>query len=539
MSVRTDARRSDETPPSPGPRRPPRWAAALAGVTAAGLALAVTEFVGALGSGGPSLVPAMGSWFIDEEAGSLKDFAVSTFGTNDKAALITGIVIISLALGALFGVLSLRNRWFGATGFAAFAAVGLVIGLDTPLTSVPALVFAAILGVAAGIAALIVLLELATRPPYVAPRPGARPRPRAEDPRVRAATRRAVLGAGGVAGLAIASTAAARAVRSARTVSRGRSEVTLPPAARSVATVPPVQPFSVPGLTPYVTPNADFYRIDTALLVPRVNADRWQLRIDGMVDHPLAFTYDQLLGMEMVEAPITIQCVSNEVGGDLIGNAVWRGVALAPLLEQAGVHAEATQIVGRSVDDFTVGFPTAAALDGRTALIVVGMNGEPLPTSHGFPARLLVAGLYGYVSATKWLTRIELTRWEDFDAYWVPRGWAKEGPIKTQSRIDVPRSDAHLSSGPVMVAGVAWAPTRGISKVEINVDDGPWMPAALGSVASKDTWVQWRAVWDAAPGTHVITVRATDGTGTVQSAAKTRPDPDGASGYHARQVEVA
>ncbi len=238
--------------------------------------------------------------------------------------------------------------------------------------------------------------------------------------------------------------------------------VELPEPVKTVP-LPASQPFTVPGLSPYVTPNADFYRIDTALFVPRVSADGWSVAVHGMVDHPFELTYDELLAMPMVEEPVTISCVSNEVGGDLIGNAVWRGVPLPTLLERAGVQPGATQIVGRSVDDFTVGFPTELALDGRTALVAVGMNGEPLPAKHGFPARLIVAGLYGYVSATKWLRDIVLTRLEDFDAYWVPRGWAKEGPIKTESRIDVPRGGASVAAGRVAVAGVAWAPTRGIS----------------------------------------------------------------------------
>jgi hypothetical protein len=274
------------------------------------------------------------------------------------------------------------------------------------------------------------------------------------------------------------------------------------------------------------------------LLVPRVDLPSWKLSLGGMVDRPYSVTFDELLAMDLIEEPITMQCVSNEVGGHLIGTARWRGVPLRDLLDRAGVQRGATQIVGRSVDGFTAGFPTAAAYDGRTAMLVVGMNDEALPARHGFPARLVVAGLYGYVSATKWLKEIQLTRLEDFDGYWIPRGWAKNGPIKTQSRIDVPRDGARLHAGRVTIAGVAWAPTRGIARVEVRVDNGAWMSARLGEVASGNTWVQWLSEWDARPGEHVIAVRATDGTGAAQTGAYAPPRPDGATGYHQRRVTV-
>ncbi|MFP5488309.1 MAG: molybdopterin-dependent oxidoreductase, partial [Acidimicrobiia bacterium] len=279
-------------------------------------------------------------------------------------------------------------------------------------------------------------------------------------------------------------------------------------------------------------------RIDTALATPQVASESWRLRVTGLVERPIEVDYDELLSLESVEVPVTIACVSNEVGGRLVGNAVWQGVPLATLLERAGVREEATQIVGRSVDGFTAGFPTELALDGRTALVAYAMNGEPLPADHGFPARLVVSGLYGYVSATKWLEEIELTTWEDFDGYWVPRGWSKEGPIKTQSRIDVPRSGANLAAGAQPIAGVAWAPNRGIDRIEVQVDDGPWRTAELGDVASTDTWVQWHLAWDATPGDHEIRVRATDRSGETQTSTETDPTPDGATGWHTRRVSV-
>jgi DMSO/TMAO reductase YedYZ molybdopterin-dependent catalytic subunit len=303
--------------------------------------------------------------------------------------------------------------------------------------------------------------------------------------------------------------------------------------------LPAAQPFSVDGLSPYVTPNGDFYRIDTAIFVPQVDAATWKLTIKGKVDHTVSFTYADLLAMPLIEQPVTLACVSNDVGGPLVGNAVWLGVPLTKLLDRAGVHSDATQIVGRSVDDFTVGFPTEKAYDGRVAMVAVGMNGEPLPVTHGFPARLVVAGLYGYVSATKWLKDIELTRLEDYDAYWVPRGWSKEAPIKLQSRVDVPRSGATIPAGPTSIAGVAWDPSVGVSKVEVQLDDGAWNVAELGDVASKNTWVQWRYQWSATPGQHVAAVRAYDANGQVQTDVPSPPDPNGATGYHYRGFNVS
>ena len=313
--------------------------------------------------------------------------------------------------------------------------------------------------------------------------------------------------------------------------------MTLPRTAAGTA-VPATEPLSVPGLSPYVTPVDRFYRIDTALLTPRPDVRDWRLTVDGAVDRPVTLTYDELVGLATVSEPVTLSCVSNEVGGDLVGNAVWQGVPLATLLQRAGVQTAGTQILGHSVDGFTAGFPTELALDGRPALVAVGMNGEPLPAEHGYPARIVVAGLYGYVSAVKWLSRIELTGWDDADGYWIPRGWAKEGPIKTQSRIDVPRAGEVLKAGPVVVAGVAWAPTRGITAVEVRVDDGPWQRADVGAVASKNTWAQWRFGWDATPGTHTLGVRAIDGTGSVQVETPHEPAPDGATGVHRREVTV-
>jgi DMSO/TMAO reductase YedYZ molybdopterin-dependent catalytic subunit len=326
----------------------------------------------------------------------------------------------------------------------------------------------------------------------------------------------------------------------ARSLVAGRDDVALPRPREAAPPPPAAASLEVEGISPVVTPNDAFYRIDTALAVPRVDLASWRLTVGGMVDRPLELTYDDLLALPMVERYITLSCVSNRVGGDLVGNALWLGVPLRTLLERAGVPPGAEQVVGRSSynSNFTVGFPVSAAFDGREALVAVGMNGEPLPLDHGFPARLVVAGLYGYVSATKWLSEIELTTWDGFDAYWVPRGWAKEAPIKTQSRIDTPRAGARLRPGLVAVAGVAWAPHRGISQVEVSVDEGPWQPARLSEPLSDDAWRQWVLDWDATPGRHRLQVRATDGEGVVQDGTPRPPAPDGATGWHTITVQV-
>ena len=299
----------------------------------------------------------------------------------------------------------------------------------------------------------------------------------------------------------------------------------------------------VPGISPFITPISpkdEFYRIDTALTVPQVDPDNWRLRITGLVDNPYELTYHDIRAMRLSDYVITLSCVSNRVGGNLVDNAVWTGVPLNVLLQRAGVQRGAQQIVGRSVDDFTAGFPTTAAYDGRNAILAIGMNNEPLPTRHGFPARIVVAGLYGYVSAVKWLEEIHLTTWDGFDGYWVPRGWSKRGPIKTQSRIDVPGMNADLKIGQTTsVAGIAWAPTRGIRRVEVKIGRENWEPCRLGEAVGDESWVQWHREWTpATAGHHDIQVRATDGTGTTQGSYRIPSKPNGAEGHHTITVNV-
>ncbi len=297
----------------------------------------------------------------------------------------------------------------------------------------------------------------------------------------------------------------------------------------------------VAGISSYVTPNDSFYRIDTAFgRVPQVDPERWRLRISGMVDNPYELTFAEIQDMDLSDYVITLSCVSNEVGGEYVDNAVWTGVPLSVILDRAGVQPGASQVVGRSVDDWTAGFPTPVVYDGRNAILAIGMNNEFLPTDHGFPARLVVAGLYGYVSAVKWLKEIHLTTWDGFDGYWIPRGWSKEGPIKTQSRIDVPSRGDRLRAGETTpIAGIAWAPTRGIERVEVNIDDEGWQDCQLGEAIGDESWVQWHYSWTPTEGRHRIQVRATDSDGFTQSSREVRPAPNGAEGWHTVNINVS
>lgn len=353
--------------------------------------------------------------------------------------------------------------------------------------------------------------------------------------------RRAVLvGLAGAAVLAVVSAGAGEAVRRAREAqAAARRALRLPAPSDPAPPLPTDVEVGVADVTPFRVPVGDFYRVDTALVVPEVDAAAWSLTITGMVRDEVRVGYDDLLGMALVERDLTLTCVSNEVGGPYVGNARWLGVRLADLLDRAGVDPRAEQLLSRSVDGWSASTPLAIAVDGRDALVAVGMDGEPLPPEHGYPARLVVPGLYGFVSATKWLTEIVATTYADEQAYWTQRGWATDAPVRTMSRIDVPRPLTTVRAGRVPVAGVAWAQHRGIDRVEVQVDDGPWEAARLGGAPSDDTWRQWVWAWDAAPGRHTLRVRATDGSGTVQPASRLTPFPSGAQGHHEVVVQVA
>ncbi len=504
--------------------------AALAGMLAAAVALGVGELVAGL-TGGRSLVVAVGDWVIDHAPHALVAFGKRNFGTNDKPALVVGIVIVSLLFGAVLGIASRRHATIGITGIAAFGIAGLLAALADPLHSTAPAVITAIAAVAAGIGTLAVLLDL-RRPG----RTSGTDQPGTHEPAPTPDRRAFLRLAGGSTIVAVLGALTGRALlaRGAHAVASARARLHIPRARRPVAPPSPAMSLDTAG----ITANNDFYNIDTAIAYPQIDYETWRLRIHGMVHHPIEFRYDDLTSMELIEQYVTLQCVSNEVGGNLVSNALWRGVRLRDLLTRAGIDPRADQVIGRSVDDFTVGFPTTAALDNRGAMVALAMNGEPLPIAHGFPARLIVPGLYGYVSATKWLSEIELSRFDQFDAYWVQRGWSQQGPIQTQSRIDVPRPSRTVRAGTVAVAGVAWAPTRGISKVEIQVDNQPWQTSQLADALSNDTWRQWHYQWDAAPGTHRLRVRATDGDGILQSGHDQEPQPGPATGYHTVTVDV-
>ena len=497
---------------------------AVAGVLAAGLALAVSELVAGLIFSAPSLVLAIGERAIDLTPGAVERWAIQTLGTNDKPALVIGIVVVSLILGGVLGLASKRRPMVGVAGFIAFGVLGFLAGTTVPLSSTMLSLVTAGAAAVAGIAALSALTRILTTP--------------SESPLPNPSRRAFLAGSAAVAGFAVASAGLGRWLATrARLAVASREEVSLPSAAEAVADPSASQTLVVDGLSPFVTSNADFYRIDTALSVPVVVLDEWELSITGLVDRPFTLGYDQLLSLPMVERHITIACVSNPVGGNLIGNAKWLGVPLRTLLEEAGIQDGGDQIIGRSVDEFTVGFPTAAAFDGREALIAVGMNGEPLPFEHGFPARLVVSGLYGFVSATKWLSEIELAGWDDFDGYWIPRGWAKEAPIKTHSRIDL-AEPSPADPSRYTVAGVAWAQNTGVSRVEVRVNEGAWVSAELPEELTIDTWRQWIVEVPLSSGTNEIEVRATDASGYVQTEERSPVAPDGADGYHKVRVSL-
>jgi DMSO/TMAO reductase YedYZ molybdopterin-dependent catalytic subunit len=468
---------------------------------------------------------------IDATPEWLKSFAIRTFGVNDKRALIVGMIVVILILAAVLGIASIRRPWIGLTGLWVLAAVGAVAAFKRPTGSILSVV-PSIVGAFAGSYALTWLLG-AARPSVVRDN-GAAGTPLETPGEVD--RRRFLFASLTIGAAAVVAGGLGRFISSRRfgVAEAARDALTIP----APADPAPASPagFDTPGLSSFITPNTDFYRVDTALVVPRVDTDGWRLTIHGMVDHEMELTLDDLMARDLIERDITLTCVSNEIGGPYIGNARWVGAPLKPLLDEAGVHPRADQIVTRSVDGFTVGTPTAVATDGRDAMLAISMNGEVLPFAHGFPVRMIVPGLYGYVSATKWLTDIELTTFDAYDAYWVQRGWAQQAAIKTESRIDTPRSNAKV--GTVMVAGVAWAQHRGIQRVEVRVDDGEWNDASLSTEDTTDTWRQWRWPWRATAGSHTLQVRATDADGATQPEQQLPPFPNGATGWHTVRVTV-
>ncbi len=504
--------------------------AAIAGVVAVAAALGISELLAGILAGATSLVAAVGQVAIDLQPPGAKDLVVTLFGTNNKLALELFVVAVGLLVGAGLGILARSRHQLAATGFVGFGVIGFLTSLGNPLAN-PSI---AAVGTAIAVGTGLWILGWLLGPSTVAVGPGDRPVQMPDWSR-----RSFLIRAGGVSVGAVVAGVAGRFLLERQSVAPVGSGPAIPPASDVVPALATGADLSssIPDLTPIVTPNDRFYRIDTALLTPTVDTASWSLRIHGLVDRETTLTWDELIGLPMFEQYVTIACVSNEVGGQLVGNAKWTGVRLRDVLVLAGVQASATQLVGRSVDGWTAGMPTAWVMDpAREPMIAVKMNDEPLPPIHGYPARLIVPGLYGYVSATKWLKELELTTLEAFDGYWIPLGWAKNGPILTQSRIDTP-GGGRVDAGQVPIAGIAWAPDRGIAKVEVAIDE-VWQEARLSTPISDATWVQWVVDWPATAGDHVLQVRATNGSGEVQPEQPTPPAPDGARGWHSVRVRV-
>ncbi len=565
----------------------------MAGVLTAAVAIGVGQLVSGLtvSQGAPWAV--VGEAAINLAPPPVKNFAIATFGSNDKNVLVTGILILLAIFAAFVGVAALRHLALGFWGLAIFAAVGVAAAVSLPKANAG---WAAptVIGALAAAVALSRLTRLALEATEVAPLPYSAPSSPADptappgsvapsnpadptapshpaapsEPATPLASRgteesedtgglygpppetwtyrpptgpprRRFLVASGLAVGATAVTAlAGRELNARQSVTQARSTIRLPRAAQPAPPLPAGVDLKIPDLSSFVTPNSSFYRVDTAIVLPQVDPKAWTLRIHGLVDREVSITFDQLLRRPLIEHYMTMTCVSDPVSGPYIGNAKWLGASLADLIRSARPQAGASQLLCTSTDGFTSGTPIEVVLDGREALLAVGMNGTPLPVEHGFPARMVVPGLYGYVSGTKWVTDIKVTTYQAETAYWAQRGWSPQAPIKTECRIDVPLGGATRKPGRTAVAGVAWAQHRGISAVEVRVDGGPWHQATLATVPGIDTWRQWVWYWDATPGHHTIEARATDGTGHTQTAAPAPPEPNGATGYPATTLTI-
>ena len=507
---------------------PSRKISALVGLVAGALAVTTGMVVAALGNVA-SPIDAVGSSFIDRTPRWLKELAIDWFGTNDKTALRVGIVIVLVLVSLISGLFSNKSPSPLIGAIVVFSFLG-ALSASERTGSTWVSIAAPCIGSLVGMAIALVMLRQINNQWLLKHFPGESQAPLGWDRRrfIRTASSASV---GAVVLGSLAQNGEQNRI--------DRIESQIPDS------LPTVSDSSgnnvgepVTGELSYITPNDDFYRIDTALSFPNVNLDTWKLRIHGMVDNDIELSYQDILDMPQIERTITICCVSNDIGGPYIGNAVWQGVFLKDLLDRAGIQSGAEQLFSRSLDGWTCGFPVDVAIDGRDAMLAIGMNGEPLPLAHGFPARLIVPGIYGYVSATKWLKDIEINKWSDAVGYWVPLGWSRDAPIKTQSRIDVPRKNQELQPGLNKIAGVAWAQHTGIEIVEIRIDDGEWIEAALSEDLSDDTWRLWTYEWVATSGKHSAQVRATDKSGYTQTETVTSVAPDGATGWHTRKFSV-
>ena len=529
-----------------------RYQAALSGMVSAALALAVGELVASVTNKTTSLVLAVGEFIVEVTPGDVVRTSIETLGNSQKVVLLSSITVISILFGGFLGLLSRKQPDLSYSLFILFGIFGGWTLNRDPLTSTAAALSLSVIATLIGVSTFFSLNTLLDHPASAD----------FEDPKYRYADRRQFLNwATGISVAAGTMTGVGRLLLKDDTVQNIREKIVIPnieeknelqasndatsDSSSSATTIPSTETdfltFSemnaIEGISPYITSNDDFYRIDTALRVPTIEPADWSLTVDGLVENPYELSYEEILEMELVKKDVTLTCVSNEIGGPLVGNAVWAGVPLSEIISKSEPLSNAEQVMCHSVDGFTAGFPIENIFDGRTALLAVGMNGRPLPVIHGFPARLVVAGLYGYVSAVKWIKRIEICTWDGNNGYWIPRGWSKKAPIKISSRIDVPR-ERKIDSGINAVAGVAWAPLSGVRTVEISFDSGPWQECNLGVSLSGETWTQWAYKWDAIPGKYKIKVRAIDNNGVIQSSSVVSPAPDGAEGFDQISVRV-
>lgn len=528
MTTDTTARTADATTA----RRPRGWArAAFAGVVAAAALLAVAEALAALVARSASPVLAVGSFIVDIVPRPLKELAITLFGESDKIALLVGVGLGAAVAAAVAGMLEYRFRFAGVVllaigGLLATAAIVTRAGAGA-LSWLPP-----VAGTVVGVIVLILAMDRLRR--------WVRATSTGNTDAAGADRRQFLLLTGLTAVGAVIVGVGARVLNTATSSVAAAREALRLPSARTTVTVPAGADWEIDGLTPIITPNSDFYRVDTALTVPNVDPTTWRLSIEGMVDNPIELSFDDLVGMGLDEYGVTLTCVSNEVGGELVGNAIWTGVPIRDVLRRAGVQADADMVLSESVDGYTASTPLASLTDDNLdAIFAVAMNGEPLPFEHGFPVRMVVPGLYGYVSATKWVTTLTVTRFDKDEAYWTPRGYAAQAPIKMSSRVDTPKIGSPVAAGTVVVAGMAWAQPVGVQKVEVSIDDGDWQETQLSTPINDQSWVQWRLEWNAEPGSHYIAVRATDKQGNLQIQDQAPIAPDGSSGWQRTLVTVS
>lgn len=511
-----------------------RWLAAACGIASALVTFAVSEAIAVFVSAEASPLFAVGAWIIDLAPPGLKEWIIHAFGTADKPVLLACLAVLVLALALAVGVIELERPPWGVMLLVAVCAVAAAAVVTRPHASAVSLLPTA-LGALAG--ALVLRATIARLRRWHASTTTVRRVPGMTSTVDR---RSFLLFAGGSAVAAIVVGVGARTINAANAaVTAARGALRLPRSTHSAAPVPDGADLNVPGLSSYVTPNDSFYRIDTALQVPSIDSRNWKLSVTGAVDNPFEITFAELLALPLTEHMVTLACVSNEVGGDLIGNATWLGYPLRDLLQRARPKPGNDMVLSTSQDGWSAGTPLEVLLDENTeALLAVGMNGKPLPLEHGFPVRMVVPGLYGYVSATKWVTELKVTRFANEIGYWTDKGWSARGPVKTESRIDKPRQGASVAAGDTVIAGVAWDQHTGIAGVQVRVDDGAWQDARLADAVSADTWRQWVLPWAARSGSHTIVVRATNRNGDTQTSDQAPPAPNGATGWHTVRVNV-